>query len=66
MLEQRTTAEPWWTGGGPGELVESDWCHPVRLQYTDGIERVGTRLQDLGDVDSCAEVTAQRDSKYLY
>ena len=33
---------------------------------TEGIERSGTRLQNLGDVGSCAEVTGQRDSKYSF
>src|SRR6218665_1265116 len=33
---------------------------------TEGIERSGTRLQNLGDVGSCAEVTGQHDSKYSF
>src|SRR6218665_2975191 len=75
-ISGKRKASPFWSSvyilqpshdsGGPGDFVESGWWHPMRLQDTEGIERPGTRHQDLGDVNICAEVTGQPDSKYIF
>src|SRR6218665_1207362 len=47
MLEQRTAVQQPSHDGGPGNFVVSDWWHPMRLQDTEGIGRLATRLQDV-------------------
>lgn len=38
----------------------------MRLQDAEGLERAGTRPEDLGDVYRCAEIIGQRDFKHLH